>query len=479
MAAKVFISYRRDDAKWQAREIYNKLTQVLPRDHVFMDIDSIPPGADFVDVLEGWVDQCDILLALIGPSWIDITDPKTARRRLENPNDFVRIEIRKGLARGIPVVPILLDGASIPDDEKLPEDLKRLLRRNAEFVEHRTVDTDVERLIRKLGIAQGVPSANRPSGAPQQKPIATYDRVNREGCIKINAKIVHGAPEGWFKPGAGNTEWFKDHDHGPELVVVPAGSFMMGSPTTEPERESWKKGTESLLHKVTIGEPFAVGRQAVTRGQFAAFVNNSGHKSEGGAAIWKGSKWEYDPQASWRNPRFAQDDSHPVVCVNWNDARAYVAWLADKSGKTYRLLTEAKREYVARAGTPTPFWWGSSITSAQANFNGSYVYAGGGSKGEFRKATVSAGSFTANPWGLYNVHGNVWEWCEDIWHDSYAGAPNDGSAWTDGGDQSRRVVRGGAWNYAPRLLRSANRNGFSYGDRDNLLGFRVARTLTP
>src|SRR4051812_10594936 len=109
MPSKVFISYRRDDAKWQAREIYRSLTQVLPHDHVFMDIDSIPPGADFVDILEGWVEKCDILLALIGAGWIDAIDPKTGRRRLENPNDFVRIEVRKGLARGIPVVPVLLD----------------------------------------------------------------------------------------------------------------------------------------------------------------------------------------------------------------------------------------------------------------------------------------------------------------------------------------------------------------------------------
>jgi hypothetical protein len=167
MPRKVFISYRRDDAKWQAREIFRSLTQVLPRDHVFMDIDSIPPGADFVDVLEGWVDRCDILLALIGSGWVDAADPKTGRRRLESSNDFVRIEVRKGLARGIPVVPVLLDGAPIPDVEKLPDDLKRLTRRNAEFIEHRTVDTDVERLIRKLGLAQG---GERP-GAPSAEPV--------------------------------------------------------------------------------------------------------------------------------------------------------------------------------------------------------------------------------------------------------------------------------------------------------------------
>jgi hypothetical protein len=151
---RVFISYRRDDAKWQAREIYRSLVQVLPRDHVFMDIDSIPPGADYVEFLEGWVEQCDIMLVLIGPGWVDASDPETGRRRLENPNDFVRIEVRKGLERGIPIVPVLLDGAAMPEVSQVPGDLRQLLRRNAEFIEHRTADADVERLIRKLGLGR-------------------------------------------------------------------------------------------------------------------------------------------------------------------------------------------------------------------------------------------------------------------------------------------------------------------------------------
>jgi len=154
MPRKVFISYRREDAMWQAREIFRLLARVLPRDHVFMDIDSIPPGVDFVVFLEGWVDQCDVLLALIGHGWIDATDPKSGQRRLANPRDFVRIEIRKALARGIPVVPVLLDRAPIPEVDKLPEDLEKLVHLNAEFIEHRTIDADVERLIRKLELTQ-------------------------------------------------------------------------------------------------------------------------------------------------------------------------------------------------------------------------------------------------------------------------------------------------------------------------------------
>jgi len=151
-----------------------------------------------------------------------------------------------------------------------------------------------------------------------------------------------------------------------------------------------------------------------------------------------------------------------------------------------RTIPLAEWEYAARAGTVTPFWWGSSITPAQANYDGDYVYEGGGSKGEYRQGTVPVGSFEPNPWGLYNMHGNVWEWCEDTWHDNYKGAPTDGSAWlpkkTNRGRKSNqsssRVVRGGAWYGDPRALRSAQRFRITAVDRSYVIGFRLARTLT-
>jgi formylglycine-generating enzyme required for sulfatase activity len=267
------------------------------------------------------------------------------------------------------------------------------------------------------------------------------------------------------------------------MVVVPAGSFIMGSPDDEPQWE----GDESPRHEVTIAQPFAVARHAVTRGQFDAFVSARGHKTEGGAHIWKENKWEHDPKASWRAPGFVQDDSHPVVCINWDDAKAYAAWLSQITGKPYRLLSEAEREYVARAGTTTPFWCGSSITPDQANYDGSVVYQGGGSKGKWRESTVPVGSFEANPWGLYNVHGNVWDWCEDVWHDNYSdnysGAPADGMAWLLGGYANRRVVGGGAteaaWDFDPPDLRAADRYRVAAGYRLSNIGFRLAKTLNP
>ena len=461
MSRKVFISYRRDDARWQAREIYRALKQVLPSDHVFMDIDSIPIGVDFVKFLEGWVEQCDIMLALIGAGWAEGIDPKTGRRRLDNPDDFVRIEVRKGLSRGIPVVPIMLDGATIPGAGQLPDDLQRLLRHNAEFIDHRTVDTDVERLIRKLGLTDRPAQTDQPVQTAPASPVvapsgsATVgDQMRADGRIKVDAKFMQGAPSGWFKPGTGKTEWFKDHEAGPEMVVVPAGSFVMGSP----EQEEGRFDNEAQV-PVTITRPFAVGKFAVTFDQWDAFVADGGAKG-----------YRPDDKGWGRGNR-------PVIYVSWDDAEAYAEWLSQKTGKTYRLLSEAEREYVTRAGTTTPFWWGSSISTNQANYSGSYAYASG-RKGENRDQTVPVDSFEANAWGLFNVHGNVLEWTEDCWNESNQGNPGNGSARATG-DCSQRVARGGAWYGLPDSTRAARRFGYSTNSREFHLGFRLARTLNP
>jgi formylglycine-generating enzyme required for sulfatase activity len=380
----------------------------------------------------------------------------------------------------------MLDGATIPGAGQLPDDLQRLMRRNAEFIDLRTVETDIERLIRKLRLTDRLAQTDQPVQTAPASPVVASshfatveDQMRAEGRIKVDAEIVQNANGKWFLPGAGHTEWFKDHKAGPEMVVVPTGNFEMGSPDDEPERESWRTGTESPRHKVAIAQPFAVALYAVTRGQFDAFVSARGHKTEGGARILKAGELEYDPKASWRAPGFVQDESHPVVCINWDDAKAYAAWLAQTTGKPYRLLSEAEREYVTRAGTTTPFWWGSSITPDQANYDGRFVYPAGRTECEWWKSTVPVGSFEPNPWGLYNVHGNVWEWCEDVWHDDYSGAPVDGTAWLHGGDASRRVVRGGSWNSNPLFLRAAIRYEISAGYRYAYIGFRLARTLNP
>jgi formylglycine-generating enzyme required for sulfatase activity len=250
--------------------------------------------------------------------------------------------------------------------------------------------------------------------------------------------------------------------HVPETVLVPAGEFTMGSPVGEPGRDA----NEGPPHGVTIAKPFYVGCYAVTRGQFADFVSSTGYETEAGAWVWTGVEWQIDPQASWRNPGFRQDDDHPIVCVNWHDARAYASWLTEITGELYNLPSEAQWEYAARAGATTAFWWGSDISRKMARCQ---------DKSATEWGTVAVGSFTPNPWGVYNMHGNAWEWCEDVWHTDYFGVPTDGSAWMTGGNVDRRVIRGGSWSVTPNYLRSASRYGDPVGGRISPLGFRIAR----
>ena len=246
---------------------------------------------------------------------------------------------------------------------------------------------------------------------------------------------------------------FRDCADCPEMVVVPAGSFMMGS-------RFWQEGRSDIerpRHRVTISAPFAVGVYAVTFSDWDACV------SDGGCGGYRPG------DRGWGR------GSRPVIYVSWNDAQAYVRWLSGKTGKSYRLLSESEWEYVARAGTTTPFHTGATISTDQANYNGNFTY-GSGRKGESRERTMPVGSFAANAWGLHDVHGNVCEWTEDCWNASYVGAPDDGGAWTRG-DCSRRVLRGGSWSYFPRNACSAARSSNVTGVRYWNTGFRVARTF--
>ncbi len=256
----------------------------------------------------------------------------------------------------------------------------------------------------------------------------------------------------------------------PEMVVVPGGEYTMGSSDDEAERYS----NEGPQHRVKIPRRFAVGKLKVTRDEYETFVNETSYSGGDKCFTLEDGKAEERTGRSFRNPGFDQDGKHPVVCINWDDAKAYVAWLSKKTGKLYRLLSESEWEYVARAGTKTPFWWGSSISPDQANYDGNSSYGGG--KGQYRQKTVPADMFEANPWGLYQVHGNAFEWVEDCWNETYQYAPSDD--WVRlAGNCSRHVRRGGAWNIIARMLRSAYREQRPALTRGSNLGLRVARTL--
>jgi formylglycine-generating enzyme required for sulfatase activity len=239
---------------------------------------------------------------------------------------------------------------------------------------------------------------------------------------------------------------------------------------------------------VTIGKALAVGRTAITRGEYATFVRETNHPIGDKCWTFENGNWEEHSGRSFRNPGFTQDDQHPVVCVNWDDAKAFAAWLSKKTGKSYRLLSEAEREYMTRGGTTTRYGFGDDEKSLCRYGNVADQTAKRSIKGTEKWTppdcddgyafTAPAGHFAANPFGIHDVHGNVWDWTVDCWNTNYQGAPTDGSAWTSG-DCTKRVIRGGSWINAPQYLRSAYRYGAAVGVRLGNQGFRVAITLNP
>lgn len=266
------------------------------------------------------------------------------------------------------------------------------------------------------------------------------------------------------------------------MVVIKPGQFQMGSADGDAD--------EQPVHAVTIPKPFAISRCEITVGQFRQFVEDARYqttaeKSGKGCNIWNVERKEAEqlPDRNWKNPGFKQSDDHPVVCVSWDDAQTYVKWLSHRTGGVYRLPTEAEWEYVARAGTPTARYYQDDLQCDCANGlgqEGKSIADSGWVLAECSDGhvyTVPVASYGENQFGLFDLLGNVWEWTQDCWHGNYNNVPNNGSAWLekDGGDCSRRVVRGGSCCSDPQILRSA----FRYWDFSDVAnynqGFRIAR----
>ena len=253
---------------------------------------------------------------------------------------------------------------------------------------------------------------------------------------------------------------FRECDRCPEMVVISAGQFIMGAK----ESETGSTPDERPQHTVNFTQPFGVGRFPVTLSEWDACVAARG--------------CSYRPSdQSWGR------GTQPAINILWDDAKEYVAWLSRTTGRTYRLLSESEREYVARAGTGTAYWWGDTFEPAQANCAIDNRLLSSASTSDLqppiaRERTVPVQSFAPNPWGLYQVHGNVYDWVEDCWHDNYDGAPSDGSAWVSG-DCSRHVLRGGAFSRNMQTARSAARIWSGSSNRIIYMGVRVARTLGP
>jgi formylglycine-generating enzyme required for sulfatase activity len=313
--------------------------------------------------------------------------------------------------------------------------------------------------------------AKKPAPAPTPAPPPAYTLQAADP-----GKLPQREPNACLEPG---------DDLAPTLVLLPPGQFLMGSPAAETDRQS----DESPQHWVSIMKPYAMTRCEITRGQFRRFVQEEHYQTIaekiGGCYVYdpKSKQWNPDKKAYWDNPGFPQDDTHPVVCIAWQDAREYANWLSRRTGAAYRLPTEAEWEYAARAGTVSSYYWGSdSEQGCQfANLGDAELTKLDGDKRNAQcsdgfRYTAPVASYRPNHFGLYDMAGNVWEWVADCWHDNYQGAPSDGSAW-EGAADCNRGVRGGSWYYVPQDLRSAYRIWFRPNEAFSLLGFRLARAL--
>jgi formylglycine-generating enzyme required for sulfatase activity len=286
------------------------------------------------------------------------------------------------------------------------------------------------------------------------------------------------------------------------MVVIPAGDFTMGSSPTEKQWAASHGGSMSAVadeapqHQVVLSS-FALGKHDVTRGEYAEFTRETGYPAGDGCGRGQAIfDWDKDPELTWKNPGFAQTDDDPVVCVSWQDARAYVGWLNRKAhrggtasaGASYGLPSEAQWEYAARAGTTTRFYWGDDDAAAPAyawfNVNSGCERVTGLSCDHGR--THPGGTKPPNAFGLYDMAGNVWQWTEDCYDNSYAGIAANGRAnetpssdpkARDGQGKCLRVDRGSSWMFPAWLLRPATRERNPADYRNNIMGFRVARTL--
>jgi len=289
------------------------------------------------------------------------------------------------------------------------------------------------------------------SGTPSLPPLPTFffEVVSVDGRGKVTGREQRQATYQPVDLGQGVTL---------EMVGVPGGRFQMGSPADE------GRDYERPQHEVSVG-PFWLGKYLVTQAQWRAVSALPRVKADLPTA-----------------PSKFSGENKPIELVSWNEAVEFCHRLSRSTGQTYRLPSEAEWEYACRAGTTTPFHFGETITTDLANYRGTgwnlgdITYSGNygaGPKGEYREKTTEVGSFPANAFGLYDMHGNVWEWCQDHWHDNYAGAPTDGSAWLSANEGANRLLRGGSWSNYPGSCRSAYRGRLARDLRHLVVGFRV------
>jgi formylglycine-generating enzyme required for sulfatase activity len=489
----IFIGYRRDDTQDTAGRVYDRLVAAFGEKAVFKDVDNLPIGTDFGDYILGLLPRCRVFLALIGPGWLDAKD-ETGRRRLDDPHDWVRIELETAFATpGLQIVPVLVNGARMPRSDELPESLRRLTRFNAAMV-RRDPDfsTDMARMVEALRASVKSGALDLAGLGGERKPVSSAARKPGEMVTK---QPVGGGARWLFRAGAAvalvlllvwhpwsgagspplaggssaapghyddEGRWqssssqlprdngganytpgqvIKDCTSCPEVIVVPGGLFLMGSPTSEPGRSS----DESPQREVSIPQ-FAIGKYEVTFHEWDACLAGGGC---GG----------FSPaDHGWGR------GNRPVLGVSWNDAQHYIDWLnTQTNGRHYRLATEAEWEYAARAGETGAYTFHPYLTTAKATYRAA--------------STSPIGSYAANAFGIFDAYGNASEWVQDCYAANYTLAPIDGAA-VDPSDCSRRVYRGGSFADQADALRAAARRFAAPDTRLPGAGFRVVLSLT-
>lgn len=445
MAQAIFVSYARVDQEFALR--LAKALRGFGFD-VWIDQLDIQAGKRWDREIEVALERCPAFLIVLSPASVA--------------SDNVLDEVNFALEHGKDIVPVLYQPCNVPFR------LRRFQRVDfigdesaamnaARAALQRFKDTSGPPVITATGNVKTWPTATVHQGDLRReqergaaaRPVAgashpgPHSVKDKERSIPTGPFRVLVGPKGqeqerWLKPG----ESIRDAAFAPEMVLVPPGKFWMGSQDGEGENY------ERPRHEVTIGYPLLVGKYPVTFDEWDAPVLAGGisHNAR---------------DQGWGRGR------RPVVAVNFGDVNAYAVWLSNRIGKPYRLLTEAEWEYCCRAGTTTKYSFGDTITKQQAQFSGISVGSA--------KQTVEVGTFPPNAWGLYDMHGNTNEWCQDVWHDNYNGAPTDGSAWLQG--RGPGVVRGGSWLDVTQILRSAYRYWQGPDDRYYLTSFRVARSI--
>ncbi len=515
----VFLSYRRDDTRHLSARIYEQLERHFGEGHVFFDVDTLPryAGWDFEDVIRETVPQCRVFLAIIGRDWA-----RLMRARLREPKDFVQIELAIALnTPGVRVIPVLVDGAAMPVAADLPEALRGLLgKQNVVLPPDPHLRQAVNDLAKTLlaAPAQPIPpppARPAPPPPPQPHPPSTtapptptvgipkwlmpagaaglalvallawgpWSQSNPPGAEAppiVEAPASEATPEAAGPSPPAETPapatsfvdarstpastraplvtnpsslpdyaLFRECEGCPEMVMIPAGSFTMGSPASEAGRF----GDEGPQVSVRVPR-FAIPRFETTWDEWAACVSAGVCQQREDSGFGRGRR--------------------PVINVDWEtDTRAFLRFVNSRvSG--YRLPSEAEWEYAARAGTTTTFSWGNGIRPEQAQYWWSVSYNGSPTRTTNPSGTAPVGSFQNNAWGLYDMHGNVWEWVEDCYRDNLSGQT---AAANTAGDCSLRVLRGGSWSGDPYWLRSAFRIRLTSTLRLSDFGFRLARTL--